>query len=311
MINNSKKVLGLIGHPVEHSISHIMHNAAFEYMGLDNIYTLFDVSKNNLPNVINGAKSLGIMGFNVTIPYKTDIIKYLDVVDDLANVIGAVNTIKFESIVEEGTNNHDHNHNDCNHNNHNIVAKGFNTDGIGDLRAINEVSSVKGKKVLILGSGGASRAVAFQLAISGVEDIVILNRTEKNANNLVKDIGNNLSSFEDSNVPIANLSSGSLNNIKNNIKNSDILINTTSVGMYPNINQSSLVTNDLMHSDLIVHDLIYNPLETGLIKEAKIAGATTISGLKMLLYQGVESFKIWTGLDAPVKVMEDAIINAI
>lgn len=308
MINGSKKVLGLIGHPVEHSISHIMYNAAFEYMGLDNIYTLFDVSKNNLPNVIKGAKSLCIMGFNVTIPYKTDIIKYLDVVDGLANAIGAVNTIKFENIVGEDTNN---NNNNLNHDNHNILAKGFNTDGIGDLRAISEVSSVKDKKILILGAGGASRAVAFQLAISGVEDIVILNRTEKNANILVKGIENSLSSFENFKNPIANLSSGSLNNIKNEIKNSDILINTTSVGMYPNINQNPLVKNDLMHSDLIVHDLIYNPLETGLIKEAKISGAITISGLKMLLYQGVESFKIWTGLDSPVKVMEDAIINAI
>ncbi|MGL4669575.1 MAG: shikimate dehydrogenase [Methanobacteriaceae archaeon] len=298
MINCSKKVLGLIGNPVEHSISHIMHNAAFEYLGLDNIYTLFHVSRNDLASVISGAKGLGFLGFNVTIPYKTDIINYLDDLDNLAKVIGAVNTIKFDNSENGG-----------------IISKGFNTDGIGDLRAINEISSVKGKKILILGAGGASRAVAFQLAISGAETISILNRTEKNANDLVNDIkiGLNNSNFKsvEFNGSIANFYSGNLDNIKNEIKDTDILINTSSVGMYPNVNQKPLVTNDLMHCDLIVHDLIYNPLETTLLKEANIAGATTISGLKMLLYQGVESFKIWTDINPPVKVMEGAILDAI
>ena len=157
MITGKTNVVGIIGNPVEHSLSPLMHNAAFEQLDLDYIYVPFLVAENALKNAINGAKSLNIKGLNVTIPHKTEIIKHLDSLDKAAELIGAVNTVKFD---ENGT-------------------IGFNTDGIGAVKSIEEVTSVKNKKVIILGAGGAARAVAFQILIEGAGSLIIANRTSR------------------------------------------------------------------------------------------------------------------------------------
>ncbi len=277
MITGKTNVVGIIGNPVEHSLSPLMHNAAFKHLGLDYIYVPYQVAENNLKEAINGAKSLNIKGLNVTIPHKTEVIKHLDSLDKAAELIGAVNTVKFDD---------DH-------------AKGFNTDGIGAVKAIEEVSTVKDKKVVILGAGGAARAVAFQILIDSAGSLVIANRTPENALNLQNEL------IEKLNADVKTADYGE--KLENELLDADILINTTPIGMYPNVNQEPLVKARMIHSHLIVNDLVYNPLKTCLLKECEKAQAEAISGIKMLIYQGMESFKIWTGVYPPLEIFENSL----
>lgn len=277
MIDGNTKVVGLIGNPVEHSFSPLMHNAAFKELNLNYVYIPFKVEDNKLPNVISGADSLNIQGLNVTIPHKINIMKYLDNLDPIAKLIGAINTIDFNEM------------------------KGYNTDGIGALKAIEEVTNIKNKKLVIAGAGGASRAISFQFANTNLEDIVIINRNLNKAQSLSEDVNN-------SNLNVTTRYND-LNNLANELETGDIFIDTTSIGMSPNLNDKPIATFDMLHEDLIVNDIVYNPIETVLIKEARKANAQTVSGLKMLIYQGAESFKIWTKRDAPIATMEEAILK--
>ena len=271
-IKGSTNIVGLIGHPVEHSFSPPMHNAAFNALNMDWAYVAFDVNPFNVKSAIEGAKSLNIKGFNVTIPHKIEVMKYLDEIDEVAGLIGAVNTIDFKSM------------------------KGYNTDGIGAVKAIEEVTSIKNKNVVVAGAGGASRAISFYIAKYGAESVTILNRNVEKAQSLADDI--NL---------IDDVNADSIKNIKGHVADADILIDTTPVGMHPNVNDDAIICAEDMHEDLVVFDAVYNPNETSLIKEAIKANAKPVYGIKMLLYQGVESFKIWTGQNPPVDVMEDAL----
>ncbi|MCE5213259.1 MAG: shikimate dehydrogenase [Methanobacterium sp.] len=280
MITGQTKLTGLIGDPVEHTLSPYMHNAGFKYCNLDYIYVPFQVKKENLKKAIEGAQSFSFEGLNVTIPHKIDVIKYLDVLNNNAELIGAVNTIKFANEI-----------------------KGYNTDGLGAVRAIEELKSIKNKKIIILGAGGASRAISFQSILNGASKIIIANRTYDKALKLTENLINKL----DADVKAVTLG----NELKNELTDGDILINTTPIGMYPNINQKPLVTSSMLHEDMIVNDIIYNPMETVHLKEARKAGAKTISGIKMLIYQGIESFKIWTGMEPPVEVFEKALMDYI
>jgi shikimate dehydrogenase len=277
MITGKTNVVGLIGDPVEHSLSPLMHNASFEHLNLDYIYVPYHVKKDALNSAISGAKSLNIKGLNVTIPHKTEVMQYMDSIDKSAELIGAVNTIKFDG---------DH-------------AKGYNTDGIGAVKAIEEVSSVINKKIIILGAGGAARAISFQILLDGAESVVIANRTLEKAVQLQKDL------VEKLNANVKSIDLGG--ELKNELLDADILINTTPIGTYPNVDQEPLIKAELMHESLIVKDCVYNPLKTGLIKEAEKCGAKTISGLKMLIYQGMESFRIWTGVTPPLEIFENAL----
>ena len=278
-ITGSTNIVGLIGNPVEHSFSPQMHNAAFKALNLDYAYVAFDVNPANLKTAISGAKSLNIKGFNVTIPHKINVINYLNTLDDIAKLIGAVNTIDFKNL------------------------KGYNTDGIGAIKAIEEIDSVKNKNIVIAGAGGASRAISFYLAKYGADKITILNRNIDKAKNLANDILN-------SNL-IEDIKTDSISQINDYLNDSDILINTTPVGMSPNINDKPIATADNMHDDLIVFDAVYNPNETVLLKEAIKANAKPVYGIKMLLYQGAESFKIWTGQNPPIDVMEEILIKTL
>ncbi|WP_456373815.1 shikimate dehydrogenase [Methanocaldococcus sp.] len=280
MIDAKTKVVGLIGHPVEHSFSPIMHNAAFKDKGLNYVYLAFDVLPEKLKYVIDGAKALGIVGFNVTIPHKVEIIKYLDELDESAKLIGAVNTIKIE----------------------NDKAVGYNTDGIGARLSLEEeIGKVKDKTILILGAGGAARAVAFELAKDN--NIIIANRTVEKAEKLAKEIAEKLNKKFGEEVKFSSLN--------NDFSDVDIIINATPVGMYPNVDVEPIIKADQIKPDMVVMDLIYNPLETTLLKEAKKVGAKTINGLGMLIYQGVVAFKIWTGIEPNIEVMKNAIINTL
>jgi len=271
-----KKVYGVIGDPIEHSLSPVMHNAAFEALGLDAIYLAFRVAEHELGDAIRGAKSLGIAGLNVTIPLKEKALAFVDA-DDVATRIGAINTIDFTS----GT------------------PTGYNTDGIGALTVLKErVGEIRGKEVLILGAGGAARAIAFYLDAEGAR-LTIANRTEDRAAMLASSLHN------------ADFISLREEELKRHIRDADILINTTPVGMYPRAD-ATLVNAGMMHSELVVFDIVYNPAETKLLREAKKAGVQTIiEGVKMLVYQGAASFRIWTGMEPPVEVMESAVRKAL
>ena len=271
-----KKVYGVIGNPIEHSLSPVMHNAAFEALGLDAIYLAFRVAEHELGDAIRGAKSLGIAGLNVTIPLKEKALAFVDA-DDIASRIGAINTIDFST----------------------DTPTGYNTDGIGALTVLKErVGEIRGKEVLILGAGGAARAIAFYLDAEGAR-LTIANRTEDRAAMLASSLHN------------AGFISLREDELKRHIRDADILINTTPVGMYPRVD-ATLVNARMMHPELVVFDIVYNPAETKLLREAKKAGVQTIiEGVKMLVYQGAASFRIWTGMKPPVEVMESAVRKAL
>jgi len=265
------KLFGVLGDPVSHSLSPVMHNAAFKAMGMDCEYHAFRVSTENLEKALHGANVLGFGGLNLTIPLKE---KALDVVKptELARQIGAVNTVDLK---EE--------------------MVGYNTDGIGAKMALSHNGiEVKGKNVLLLGAGGAARAIAFQLAKDGAS-VTIANRSIDRAEALARDV-----------KKVGKAQASGYVDLKGLIQDSNILINSTSVGMYPKISET-IVTSEMMHRDLVVFDIVYNPQSTLLLKEAKKAGATTIDGVMMLVFQGAESFKIWTGRTPPVDIMEKAV----
>lgn len=275
MITGSTNIVGLIGHPVEHSFSPPMHNAAFEALDMDYAYVAFDVEPSNLKSAIDGARSLNIKGFNVTIPHKIEVMQHLDEIDEVAKLIGAVNTIDFKNM------------------------KGYNTDGIGAVKAIEEVTSIKGKNVVVAGAGGASRAISFYIARYGASDLAILNRNTQKAQGLADDI--------ESSGLIGNVKADSITSINDYLDEADILIDTTPLVMHPHTDDEPIALAESMHEDLAVFDAVYNPNETVLIKEAIKAGAKPVYGIKMLLYQGAESFRIWTGQEPPVDVMEEAL----
>jgi len=280
-ISGKTRVCAIIGDPVEHSLSPVMHNAAFKELGLNLVYVAFTVTRNGLKDAISGARNLGLLGLNVTMPHKNAVMSYLDETDSTAKAIGAVNTI----LNEQGK------------------LIGFNTDGKGVMIALQENGiSADEKKLLILGAGGAAKAIAFQAA-QEVEELVILNRTSEKAEKLAELLRKKFGKKVKGGTLSAEV-------LKEELKTTDILVNATSVGMHPDFNMSP-VPSDLLRRDLCVMDIIYNPLETKLVKDAKAVGAKVVLGLEMLLYQGAVAFEIWTNCPAPVEVMKKAALSKL
>jgi shikimate dehydrogenase len=280
-INGKTRVCAVIGDPIEHSLSPVMHNAAFQKLGLNLVYVAFNVTRNGLKDAISGARSLGLRGLNVTMPHKKAVMSYLDETDSTAEAIGAVNTIL----------------------NNQGKLVGYNTDGKGAMIALQENGVYpEEKKMLLLGAGGAAKAIAFQAA-QEVEELVILNRTSEKATKLAellcKKFGKKVKG-----------GALSVEVLKEEMKTADVLVNATSVGMHPDVNRSP-VPSDLLRRDLCVMDIIYNPFETRLVKDAKAVGAKVVLGLEMLLYQGAVSFEIWTNCPAPVDVMKKAALDKL
>lgn len=281
MITGKTKVVGVIGHPIEHSMSPPMHNNAFKELNMDYVYVAFHVLPENIEKLIESCKTLDIKGLNVTIPHKTSVIPFLDEIDPTAKKIGAVNTIQFK----------------------NGIAKGFNTDGIGAIKSIQEYTTLKGKNVLIIGAGGASKAISFTLINENINSLVIANRSKENACNLIENIRMQCDFEEISYIDIKDSSKL--------IDDVDIIINTTPIGMYPKHEVEPPIKTDKINEKHIVMDVIYNPLETVLLKEARLNGATTINGTSMLINQGLESFKIFTGCNASYKSFEEALMGQL
>lgn len=279
-----KKLIGLVGYPLGHSVSPAMHNAAFKELNIDYEYVPFEVDQHDLSQAISGFRALHIAGFNVTVPHKETILPQLDEITKLAEVIGAVNTVQNQ----EGT------------------LIGYNTDGPGFLDSLREDASFepKGKEVVVLGAGGASRAVSIMLAETGVKSLVIADLDESKAKLLAEQIG----SFSKINCRHARLDSQELNGA---IASADLLVNTTPVGMSPKIEFSPLPAAAELNKKTLVYDLVYNPAETKLLKEAKSRGCKTCSGLGMLIRQGALAFTIFTGEEPPIEVMWQAAQGAL
>lgn len=277
-----KTIFAVFGDPVEHSLSPVMHNAAYKALGMDCEYHKFRVTLDDLEGAIKGARAMGFGGLNLTIPLKE---KALGIVepDTMAQAIGAVNTIEFSGDTIAGI----------------TGIVGHNTDGIGAVKALAASGvDIPGSRVLILGAGGAARAVAYQLAKDGAR-VTIANRTLGKAQELAGNVRS-----------VGNANGTGLEELPKLTADADIIINTTSVGMHPDTDRT-LVTADMMHTGQVIFDIVYSPLETRLLREAKKAGAITIDGIKMLVLQGAESFRIWTGIEPPVDVMEQAVRDVL
>jgi shikimate dehydrogenase len=279
MISGKTIICGIIGDPIEHSMSPLMHNTAFKTMGLDYAYVPFKVKSLELRKAIEGIRGMNLRGVNVTIPHKVSVMPLLDRIDPLAEKIGAINTI-----VNDGG-----------------ILTGYNTDAVGFLQTLHERGiELAEKRVLLLGAGGAARAIGNILAAEKVK-IMELNRRQELS--WADDLARRLVQSYGADVEVGELTN---ENLKNAITNVDILVNATSLGMSPD-NDRTPVPAELLHANMIVFDIIYNPLPTRLLKEAKAAGAKTIDGLEMLVQQGAISFEKWTGIKAPVAVMRKSV----
>ncbi len=267
-IDQHTKLYGVVGHPIGHSLSPTMHNAAFRATGVNAVYLAFDTM--DIEGCIKGIKALGIRGMSVTIPHKSAVIPLLDELDALAEQIGAVNTIV---------------------NNHGFLT-GYNTDAVGALRALEEKVELEGKTCVIIGAGGAARAIGFILKNHGVR-LSISNRSVESGENLARYLD---CSF----VPLAEIENVSM----------DILIHSTPVGMYPH-DEQCLIPREILRKEMVVMDIIYNPLESTLLKRARSQGCLTIDGLGMFIHQGAEQFRLWTGLEAPVEIMRGEVEQAL
>jgi len=259
-------VYGLIGNPVGHSLSPPMHEAGYEELDIDARYVTFEPPAGEGAAAVEAADRLGVAGLNVTIPFKQDVLAAVDP-DDLAERIGAVNTIDLGS----------------------SPPTGHNTDAVGATRALRDHDVTLDGRAVVVGAGGAGRAVAFGLADEGMT-VSIANRTESKAHDLAAD------------VPDA--TGHGLDALADLVPDADVLVNATSVGMEED---RSPVPADLLHGDLAVLDAVYDPIETRLLRDAADAGATTVDGAWMLLYQGVEAFELWTGESAPVQQMNKTL----
>src|SRR3989338_8485799 len=266
-----RKIVGIIGYPLGHSVSPAMHNAAYKELGLDYEYIPFEVEPEDLKEALPGLRALHIAGFNVTIPHKEAIIPLLDDVTKLAATIGAVNTVV----------------------NQDSKLIGYNTDGPGFIESLKEDANFEpaGKRVVVLGAGGVSRAVSVMLAEVEAASIVIADIVEEKA----KGLGANISG----------------QTLKNEIERADLLVNATPIGMSPKINDSPLPSGVKLNKKTLVYDLVYNPAETKLLKTAKKAGCRVVSGLGLLVRQGAIAFTVFTGEEAPIETMWSAARKAL
>ncbi|WP_338588025.1 shikimate dehydrogenase [Paenibacillus sp. Y5S-9] len=273
-------LLGVMGDPIAHSKSPAMHNAALQAAEVNGMYMPLHVHPDQLEAAVRGIVALGYRGVNVTIPHKEQVMQYLDVIDESARLIGAVNTI----VNEGGT------------------LTGYNTDGIGYVRSLKEeaVPELAGKRIAVLGAGGAARGVIYALALEKPERIHILNRTADRAIALASDLRGH---------GLGEISGSGMEDVATVLATADIVINTTAAGMHPYVDDVP-VDPTLIREGAAVSDLIYNPLETRLLQESRMRGCTVHGGLGMFVYQGAVAFEYWLGIPAPVETMRRAVLNS-
>ena len=274
-------LLCLLGSPVAHSMSPAMHNEACKQLGLDYRYLAFDVPEDEMPKAVEGLRTLGARGWNITFPGKNIMCKLADKVSPASEIAGACNTIV----------------------NDNGVLTAYTTDGIGFMRAVKESGvNIIGETMTLFGAGGAASAILIQAALDGVKKINVFNVRDSfyaRAEEILKQLNDRtdcvvtLHEFDDSEV------------LKASIAESRILVNGTNVGMAPNVDRTLITDTSVFRPDLFVFDVIYSPQETRLLREAREAGCQTSNGMYMLLYQGAASFELWTGKEMPVDIIKE------
>jgi shikimate dehydrogenase len=267
-IDAKTRIYGIMGKPVSHSLSPTMHNTAFQEIGLNNVYVAFEVE--DVARALDGFRALGVCGVSVTIPHKQAVIPHLDAIDPVAEQIGAVNTL----VINDRR------------------IHGSNTDWIGAMQALETITELPGKTVLLIGAGGSARAIGFGLRIKGAR-ILLANRTLSKGQALATELGCEC-------IPLADIAG----------VRADALINTTSVGMTPQV-EDTPVPAAVLENTAAVMDIVYSPVQTRLLREAKQAGCRSVDGRYMLLYQGVAQFELWTGQTAPVDVMRTMLFSRL
>jgi shikimate dehydrogenase len=273
-----KKLFAVLGDPIGHSMSPVMHNDLFSFYNIDADYLPFQVKEEDLHDAVKGLKAIGVGGFNVTVPHKSKIIPFLDGVDELAANIGAVNTVV----------------------NENGQLIGYNTDGPGFLQGLyNYLPKIAGQKVIIIGAGGAARAIYLTLAKEKPLVLDIANRTLEKAWGLIKDcpysVSSRACSFDEASESLADY---------------DLVIQTTLIGMSPKIYEQPIPLNNL-RKQTVICDIIYNPLETQFLTEARLKGASIQNGLDMFVYQGALAFEKWTGIFPDILRMRDNVLKQL
>jgi shikimate dehydrogenase len=283
ILRGTTKLVGVIGFPIEHSLSPPMHNAAFAQLGMDWAYVAYRVEPERVPDAIRGIVALGMVGLNVTIPHKQAAAELVDELDPAARALQSVNTIH----------------------NLNGTLKGHSTDGPGFVRSVEETgATLQGKTVTLVGAGGSARAVAHALVSAGVGSLTLAARRPQKA----EEVAAMVTEHTDRSVAVADLS---FDAAREAVMQSDILVDSTSVGMHPNVDVPPVIPPDWMHAGQLVCDLTYNPRETCLLRAARSMGADTLDGTGMLVHQGAIAFEIWTGVQAPVETMREALLRAL
>jgi shikimate dehydrogenase len=283
-IRGSTRLVAVLGWPVEHSGSPAMHNAAFVASGLDFAYVPCAVHPDDLAPAVAGLRALRFAGANVIIPHKQAICRHLDELDESARIVGAVNTIRrVESRLV-----------------------GYNTDGPGLIRSLGDADcEVEGRRAAIIGAGGAGRAVAWAVARAGAADVAIINRTPSKAEDVARLVNAAVGRDVARPYPLADPVNREV------IGRADLIVDTTDVGMYPNVDVPPVVPADWLLPKHVVCDITYNPRETVLLRAARERGARTVDGLGMLVHQGAVGFELWTGEAAPIAFMRGALEAAL
>jgi shikimate dehydrogenase len=279
--NYKAELVGVFGHPVAENPTIVMQEAAFQELGLNWRYLTIEVYPDDLADAIKGMRAFNMRGINLTIPHKVEVLKYLDEVAKDAQLMGAVNTVRREG----------------------DRLIGENTDGKGFLSSLREDAQVDptGKRVAVLGAGGAARAITVELALAGAAHLTVVNRSLERGQALV--------SLLNEKTPVA-AEFVQWDDTYALPADTDVLVNATSIGLYPDVTAKPNLDYNTITASMIVCDVIPNPPQTPFLKEAEARGARTLDGLGMLVYQGAIGFKMWTGLDAPVQVMHQALAKA-
>lgn len=279
------RLVGVIGWPIEHSLSPAMHNAALAEMGLNWVYLAFAVAPERVGEAVRGVRGLGLVGLNVTIPHKHAVIEHLDEIDEFVSALGVANTIVHR---EDGR------------------LVGHNTDGPGFIRSVEERGhQVAGKVVAIIGAGGAARSVAYACARAGARSLAVLNRTPERAESVADLVREHAGLQAVDALPLTGAQA------RKAVEASDLIVDCTSVGMYPHVDVEPVIPGAWLRPGQIVVDLTYNPLETVLLRAAAQAGAATVDGAGMLVHQGAISLQHWSGRQPPVETMRRALLTAL